>query len=429
MRTLTVRAGGRLQPPRKAEMGVSHNHRTMGSEVRLAIRRLAKEPALALAAVLTLALGIGACTAMFSIVEAVLLKSMDIAQPQRLVVMWPQFGDTAGEFSYNAYLELSRQSATFERVALSGSANWPVPVDILLPDGRRTRATQCAVSDTFFDVLGARPLLGRTFHAGEDRPGAPLGDRRERRILEDEARRRSGSRRPHAGDRPRRLENHRRHAAGVLLSRRRRLLDARRDAPGSHVRRQVTCRARTGLQYRRSVPRARPAEAWRVDVTSPDGCDAPLDDHEGGHARHASRSGLSSITSLGARAARCGCSWARSVSSSSSRARMSPDCWSLATRSARASLPCGALWARRHGSWSGKAWSRPACSPRLAASAGMAIAGAALRGLIALSPATVVRLSETRVDAVVLAACLLMTGGGDARRCLWSRQCSRNGPP
>src|SRR5215208_4888179 len=113
----------------------------MDSDVRLAIRRLAKEPALTIAAVTTLALGIGACTAMFSIVEAVLLKSMDVVQPHRVVVMWPQFGDTAGEFSYNAYLELSRESATFERVALSGSANWPVPVDILLPGGGRTRAT------------------------------------------------------------------------------------------------------------------------------------------------------------------------------------------------------------------------------------------------------------------------------------------------
>jgi len=146
----------------------------MGSEVRLAIRRLAKEPVLAFAAVSTLAIGIGACSAMFSIVEAVLLKSMDIVEPQRLVVMWPQVGDAAGEFTYDAYRELTRQSATFQRVALSGSANWPVPVDILLPDGRRTRATQCAVSDTFFDVLGARPLLGRTFGDGEDRPGAPL---------------------------------------------------------------------------------------------------------------------------------------------------------------------------------------------------------------------------------------------------------------
>src|SRR5205085_9274588 len=81
---------------------------------------------------------------------------------------------TAGEFTYNAYLALSRESETFERVALSGSSNWPVPVDILLPGGRRTRATQCAVSDTFFDVLGARPLLGRTFRSGEYRPGAPL---------------------------------------------------------------------------------------------------------------------------------------------------------------------------------------------------------------------------------------------------------------
>src|SRR5689334_14202303 len=126
-------------------------------ELRFALRRLAKEPALTLAAISTLALGIGACTAMFSIVEAVLLKPMDIAQPRGLVIMWPQTGDTAGEFTYNAYRELSRQSATFERVALTGSANWPVPIDILLPGGGRTRATQCAVSDTFFEVLGARP--------------------------------------------------------------------------------------------------------------------------------------------------------------------------------------------------------------------------------------------------------------------------------
>jgi predicted permease len=145
----------------------------MRHEVRLAIRRLAKEPALTVAAVATLALGIGACTAMFSIVEAVLLKPMDIARPERVIVMWPQLKDTAGEFSYAAYRELSRESSTFEGVALTGSSNWPVPIDILLPDGRRTRATQCAVSDTFFDVLQARPLLGRTFRTGEDRVGAP----------------------------------------------------------------------------------------------------------------------------------------------------------------------------------------------------------------------------------------------------------------
>jgi predicted permease len=145
----------------------------MARDFRLAVRRLARERALAIAAIVTLALGIGACTAMFSIVEAVLLKSMGVAQPQRLVVLWPQHGDTAGEFTYHAYRELSRPSSSFERVALTGSVTWPIPTDILLPDGRRTRATQCAVSDTFFDTLGARALIGTTFHAGDDRPGAP----------------------------------------------------------------------------------------------------------------------------------------------------------------------------------------------------------------------------------------------------------------
>ena len=146
----------------------------MRGEIRLAVRRFAHEPALAVAAALTLALGIGACTAMFSIVEAVLLKPMDVTRPGQLVVMWPLTGDTAGEFTFNGYRELARPSASLERVALTGSVNWPIPTDILLPDGRRARGTQCAVSDTFFDALGARPLLGRTFRPGDDRPGAPL---------------------------------------------------------------------------------------------------------------------------------------------------------------------------------------------------------------------------------------------------------------
>ncbi len=146
----------------------------MRGEFRLAIRRLTREPALAIAAIATLALGIGACTAMFSIVEAVLLKSMDVAAPRRVVVMWPQHGDTAGEFTYSEYRALGRTSAAFDRVALTGSVNWPIPTDILLPDGRRVRGTQAAISHTLFETLGARPLLGRTFQPEDDRAGAPL---------------------------------------------------------------------------------------------------------------------------------------------------------------------------------------------------------------------------------------------------------------
>src|SRR5262245_27915749 len=105
----------------------------MRTELRHAIRRLVREPVVTLGAIATLALGIGTCTAMFSIVQAVLLKSMGVAQPQRLVVLWPQLGDHAGEFTYSDYVALSRQSETFERVALTGSVNWPIPTDILLP--------------------------------------------------------------------------------------------------------------------------------------------------------------------------------------------------------------------------------------------------------------------------------------------------------
>ena len=147
----------------------------MGSELRQAIRRLTSEPALAAAAIASLALGIGACTAMVSIVEAVLLKPMDVARPQRLVVMWPQFGDTAGEFTYNAYRELSRRSASFERVALTGSTNWPVPIDILLPPTAAARAP-----------LSARFPTRSLTYSGRDRSW----DARFRPATIDQARRR-----------------------------------------------------------------------------------------------------------------------------------------------------------------------------------------------------------------------------------------------
>jgi len=139
-------------------------------DVRLAFRRLGRERGLATAAILTLAVGIGACTAMFSVVHTVLLKSLGIADPDRVVVMWPQVGDTAGEFAYNDYREIARRSASFDRLAVAGSTNWPS--QIVLDDGRGVPATQCGASAEFFDLLGASARLGRTFRAEDDRPGA-----------------------------------------------------------------------------------------------------------------------------------------------------------------------------------------------------------------------------------------------------------------
>ncbi|MEO6236104.1 MAG: ABC transporter permease, partial [Vicinamibacterales bacterium] len=370
---------------------------------------MAKEPALALAAVLTLALGIGACTAMFSVIEAVLLTSMDIAQPQQVVVMWPQFGDTAGEFSYNAYLEFGRESATFERVALSGSANWPVPVDILLPDGGRTRATQSAVSDTFFDVLGARPLLGRIFHAGEDRPGAPLaivvsagfwktklgGDAavvgRTLAIGRDNWR--------IIGVMPPEFF----YPAGAdFWTPAATLLALTSDDKSPAAVEQifssvgafhVLARLKPGV----SMPQAQ-MEATRLWTivqadTSARVAVRPLLEHVFGTARRALwlLMGAVGLVLVIACANVAGLLVARNALRSRE----------LAVRRALGATP-----------WQMVRQSLVEAGVLAAAGGiiGMGIAAAALRGLIALSPATVVRLSETRVDAIVLAACLVITG-------------------
>lgn len=144
----------------------------LAGNIRLSIRRLAAERGIAVAAILTLAIGIAGCTAMFAIVRAVLLRSMGIAAPEQLVMMWPSVNATAGEFSYATYVEARRRSASFDGVALIGSTTWPIPMPIDV-NGRRAHVTQSVTSGNFFDVLGARPSLGRTFADADDRPTAP----------------------------------------------------------------------------------------------------------------------------------------------------------------------------------------------------------------------------------------------------------------
>ena len=380
----------------------------MGREVRLAIRRLAKEPALTLAAVSTLALGIGACTAMFSIVQAVLLKSMDMVQPHRLVVMWPRIGDTAGEFSYNAYRELDRESATFDGVALSGSANWPVPVDILLPDGGRTRATQCAVSDNFFDVLGARPLLGRTFRSDEDRPGAPPS------IVVSSAfwKAKLGGD-PAIVGRTLTVGRDAWRIIGVMppeffypagadfWTPAAMLLALTSDDKSPAALEQVfttvgafhvLARLKPGV----AIPQAEMDATRRWKTVSTDTSRrvvvTPLLDHVFGSARRALwlLMGAVALVLVIACANVAGLLIARNALRSREfavRRALGATSWQLVRHSL---VEAGVLAAA-------------------GGLIGMAIAAAALRGLLALSPATVVRLSDTRVDGVVLAACLLIT--------------------
>jgi predicted permease len=382
----------------------------MGSDLRLAIRRLAREPALAITAIATLALGIGACTAMFSIVEAVLLKSMGVAQPPRLVVMWPQLGDTAGEFTYDAYRELSRQSATFERVALTGSVNWPIPTDILLPDGRRVRGTQCVVSDTFFDVLGARPLLGRTFGAGDDRPGAPLT------LVVSAAFWRSklgGD--PAVIDRTLTIGPDRWRVIGVMPSEffypagadlwtpaATLLALTAGDKSPAGVEQvftsvgafHVLARLRHGV----SMPQAQTdaTSRWKITRPATDTSERitvrPFLDHVFGSARRALwlLMGAVGLVLVIACANVAGLLVARNALHARElavRRALGATAWQVARQSL---VEAGVLAAA-------------------GGMLGIGIMASALRALIALSPATVVRLSEARVDAVVLVTCLLIT--------------------
>src|SRR5919198_2522388 len=140
-------------------------------ELRYALRVLAKQPAFTLIAVLTLALGIGANTAIFSIVNAVLLRPLPYPNADRIMVLNESSGP-GQDFSVALpdYFDWQRDNTVFEHLAathkesrnLSGIA------------GRDPeRVSTAAVTRNFFNIIGLPPQIGRTFSEEEDKVGAP----------------------------------------------------------------------------------------------------------------------------------------------------------------------------------------------------------------------------------------------------------------
>jgi putative ABC transport system permease protein len=131
------------------------------------IRSLLKTPAFALAAVGTLALGIGANAAMFSVVDAVLLAPLPYARPAARVTIWSRWVGFDKTWVSDAEVLDYRRLACFRQVAAwsGGQAN-------LTGEGEPVRVGMAAVTPNAFATLGAEPLLGRGFAEGEDRPGA-----------------------------------------------------------------------------------------------------------------------------------------------------------------------------------------------------------------------------------------------------------------
>jgi predicted permease len=134
-------------------------------DLRYAARTLAREPGFTALAILALALGIGATTAIFTVVDAVLLRPLPYKDPDRLVVTL--LGPTAsGPVSPADYLDFKREAQSFSRLSAAQAGG------VTLTEGdrpERLRALQ--VSTDLFDLLGVPPLAGRTFVDGEDQPG------------------------------------------------------------------------------------------------------------------------------------------------------------------------------------------------------------------------------------------------------------------
>jgi putative ABC transport system permease protein len=138
------------------------------ADMRFALRQLRSSPGFAIAAVLALSLGIGAATAIFSVVDAMVLRPLPFANPDRLVYpfMKSQTG-TSRPDSYLGYLDERAQLSTFD--ALAGFSTFD-RINMESPSGPVSlRAVK--TTDNFFNVFGVMPLLGRTFLPGEDQPG------------------------------------------------------------------------------------------------------------------------------------------------------------------------------------------------------------------------------------------------------------------
>jgi len=145
--------------------------RTLSSvphDLRYGFRVLAKSPGFSIIAILTLALGIGANTAIFSVVNGVLLNPLPYPHPDQLVSMFqeiPHFQNAS--ISYPNFLDWQRMNRTFQAIAAYRGTGFN-----LTGNGDPERLHGEMISAGFFEILGVNPLLGRTFSADEDRLGA-----------------------------------------------------------------------------------------------------------------------------------------------------------------------------------------------------------------------------------------------------------------
>src|SRR4051812_13048270 len=142
---------------------------TLRQDIRYGFRMLRKSPLVTLVAVVSLALGISANTVIFSVVNAILLKSLPFQDPERIVLVWgnkPSEGHTRSQVSATDTDDWRQQNSVFEDIATY--SNWSAT---LLGEGEPERIQGIQVGDGYFAVMKATPMLGRTFLPEEQEDG------------------------------------------------------------------------------------------------------------------------------------------------------------------------------------------------------------------------------------------------------------------
>jgi len=142
----------------------------MLTDLRFALRQMLKSPAFTMTAIVTLALGIGANTAIFSVVNAVLRHPAGVDHPERIGVMhvrYTQFTLDVPVVSIPTFAKIASMKDEVQAAAVEQGASFNI-----VRDGQAENIPAAQVSSQWFDIYGARPILGRTFTAQEDQPNA-----------------------------------------------------------------------------------------------------------------------------------------------------------------------------------------------------------------------------------------------------------------
>ena len=142
----------------------------MMQDLRHAIAALVRTPGFTIAAVLSLAIGVGVNTSIYSVASALLLHPLPYADAERLAILWnrsPGLGITEDWFSTAQYFDIRQHSTSFEHVAIAIGGNYNLTGDGAEPE----RVGTIRVSSGLLPMMGAQPVFGRLFAPEEDHPG------------------------------------------------------------------------------------------------------------------------------------------------------------------------------------------------------------------------------------------------------------------